>query len=157
MCCLFLRLYNLAVLFLVNFNNPDLLFTDLESHSSWCQTGPVVHQFMSLCELLDNDIPGQLITKIAFEGSTTEEMRFSDDILTYQGIEKVTTLHLEIYKWRHTIVHPRCISTLRKYLKRGQLKEKGEVTIHCISLSIYIFNGLMSYVMSFFFCLFTLQ
>ncbi len=33
---------------------------------------------MSLCELLDNDIPGHLITKIAFEGSTTEEMRFSD-------------------------------------------------------------------------------
>ncbi|KAL0169110.1 hypothetical protein M9458_033706, partial [Cirrhinus mrigala] len=72
------------------------------------------YQMLSLCEMLDNDKPGQLITKIAFEGSTTDEMRFFDDTITFQGIEKVTPLHLEMYKWRHATIHyPRCIMGLR--------------------------------------------
>ncbi|KAI2646053.1 T-cell surface glycoprotein CD1a [Labeo rohita] len=46
--------------------------------------GPVVHQMLILCDISDNDKPGQLITKVAFQGSTTDEMRFFDDTITYQ-------------------------------------------------------------------------
>uniref|UniRef100_A0A671SX32 Ig-like domain-containing protein n=1 Tax=Sinocyclocheilus anshuiensis TaxID=1608454 RepID=A0A671SX32_9TELE len=90
--------------------------------------GPVVYQMLSLCEVLENDKPGQLITKIAFEGSTTDEMRFFDGTITFQGIEKVTQLHLEMYKWRHSTIHyPRCTMSLRKYLKKRQTQGKRKV------------------------------
>ncbi|XP_048015340.1 major histocompatibility complex class I-related gene protein-like isoform X2 [Megalobrama amblycephala] len=90
--------------------------------------GPLVHQMLSLCEVSDNDKPGQMITKIAFEGSTTDEIRFIDDTLTHQGIEKQSTLHLEIYRYRHATVHyPRCTTGLRKYLKKRGMQGKRRV------------------------------
>ncbi|KAK9952153.1 hypothetical protein ABG768_018009 [Culter alburnus] len=90
--------------------------------------GPVVFQILRLCEVLDNDKLGQMITKYAFEGSTTEELCFIDDILTYQGIEKPSTLLMEIYKWRHVnICYPRCTTNLRSYLKKRGTQGKRRV------------------------------
>ncbi|XP_048015322.1 hereditary hemochromatosis protein homolog isoform X2 [Megalobrama amblycephala] len=90
--------------------------------------GPVVLQILTLCEVLDKDKPGQMITKTAFEGSTTEEMCFIDDILTYQSIEKPSTLLLEIYKWHHVnILYPRCTTNLRSYLKKRGTQGKRRV------------------------------
>ncbi|XP_051741107.1 hereditary hemochromatosis protein homolog isoform X6 [Ctenopharyngodon idella] len=90
--------------------------------------GPVVLQILTLCEVLDNDKPGQMITKFAFEGSTTEEMRFIDNTLTYQGIEKPSTLYLEMYKWRHVnIGYPLCTTNLRSYLKKRGTQGKRRV------------------------------
>ncbi|XP_067236764.1 H-2 class I histocompatibility antigen, D-D alpha chain-like [Chanodichthys erythropterus] len=90
--------------------------------------GPVVFQIVNLCEVLEKDKPGQMITKFAFEGSTTEEMCFIDDILTYQGIEKPSTLYLEMYKWRHVnIGYPLCTTNLRSYLKKRGTQWKRRV------------------------------
>lgn len=46
-------------------------------------TGPAIHQMMGLCEASDNNKPGQMIIKIAFDGSTTDEIRFIDDTFRY--------------------------------------------------------------------------
>ncbi|CAM4734232.1 unnamed protein product [Leuciscus chuanchicus] len=90
--------------------------------------GPVVFQVLGLCEMLDNDKPGQLITKIAFNGSTTDEMRFFDDMFTHQSIEKLSALLLEIYKLHYVnIYYPRCTTDLRSYLKKRATQGKRKV------------------------------
>ncbi|XP_048014749.1 hereditary hemochromatosis protein homolog isoform X2 [Megalobrama amblycephala] len=97
--------------------------------------GPVVLQILRQCEVLDNDKPGQMITKFAFEGSTTEEMRFIDDTFTYQSIEKQSTIYLEMHKWRYVnIGYPLCTTNLRNYLKkRGtQGKRRGKPRVRLI-------------------------
>lgn len=92
-------------------------------------TGPAVHQIMGLCEASENNKPGQMIIRIAFDGSTTDEIRFIDDKFTYQGIDIMSTLRLEIYKWYFATVHyPHCSTALRKYLKKRttQGKRRGK-------------------------------
>lgn len=98
------------------------------SYVSSVLTGPQLYQVMSHCELWDNDKPGQMISKIAFSGSTTDEMRFYDNKFTYESPQKMATLSLELFKWRHeTINYPSCIATLRNYLKKRQtqVNKKG--------------------------------
>ncbi|XP_067236768.1 major histocompatibility complex class I-related gene protein-like [Chanodichthys erythropterus] len=81
--------------------------------------GPAVYQMMRMCEVSDNDKPGQLIHKFALDSSTTHEARYFDDTLTYQGIEMPSTLLLEIYKWRQVnICYPICTTNLMSYLKK---------------------------------------
>ncbi|XP_051741118.1 hereditary hemochromatosis protein homolog isoform X2 [Ctenopharyngodon idella] len=90
--------------------------------------GPVIHQMMGLCEVSDNDKPGQMITKIAFDGSTTDEIRFIDDTFTYQGLEKMTALRLEIAKWHFaTVYYSHCTTALRNYLKKRGTQGKRRV------------------------------
>uniref|UniRef100_A0A8C1SA52 Zinc-alpha-2-glycoprotein-like n=1 Tax=Cyprinus carpio TaxID=7962 RepID=A0A8C1SA52_CYPCA len=89
---------------------------------------PQLYQVMSHCELWDNDKPGQMISKIAFSGSTTDEMRFYDNKFTYESPQKMATLSLELFKWRHeTINYPSCIATLRNYLKKRQTQVNKKV------------------------------
>ncbi|XP_056307299.1 major histocompatibility complex class I-related gene protein-like [Danio aesculapii] len=89
--------------------------------------GPVVHQLLTVCELPDKDDVGQMITKIAFEGSTTDEMHFIDDTLTFQGMEKVTKLHLEMFRWFHAMAYKRGKLILEKYLKKRATQGKRRV------------------------------
>lgn len=86
----------------------------------------VVFQVMGLCDQLDNDKPGQMITRNAFRGSTIDELRFFDGKFTYQGSLNYTAQQikpaLELSMWRHeTLYYPVCIKTLKNYLeKRGK-------------------------------------
>ncbi|XP_016375176.1 zinc-alpha-2-glycoprotein-like [Sinocyclocheilus rhinocerous] len=89
---------------------------------------PQLYQVMSHCELWDNDKPGQMISKFAFSGSTTDEMRFYDNKFTYESPKEMATLSLELFKWRHeTINYPSCIATLRNYLKKRQTQVNKKV------------------------------
>ncbi|XP_067292699.1 uncharacterized protein [Pseudorasbora parva] len=83
----------------------------------------VVYQVMFLCEQLENDKPGQMITKNAFRGSTVDELHFLDAKFTYQSSLNYTAqqikLSLELSMWRHeTIFYPACIQTLKNFLKK---------------------------------------
>ncbi|XP_056307292.1 class I histocompatibility antigen, F10 alpha chain-like [Danio aesculapii] len=89
--------------------------------------GPVVHQLLSLCVLSDKDNVGQVITKIAFEGSTTYEMHFSGDAMTFHGMEKESTVHLELYKWFHVMEYNRGKQILNSYLKKRATQGKRRV------------------------------
>ncbi|XP_051548510.1 major histocompatibility complex class I-related gene protein-like [Myxocyprinus asiaticus] len=81
--------------------------------------GPQICQLLTICELWDDDKPGQMISKIAFGGSTTDELSVFDNKFTYQGTKEMTRLYLELYRWRHeTINYPGCITTLKNYLKK---------------------------------------
>ncbi|XP_050957080.1 major histocompatibility complex class I-related gene protein-like isoform X2 [Labeo rohita] len=83
---------------------------------------------MSHCELWDNDKSGQMISKFAFSGSTTDEMRFYNNKFTYESPKEMATLSLEVFKWRHeTINYPSCIATLRNYLKKRHTQVKKKV------------------------------
>ncbi|XP_067235904.1 MHC class I polypeptide-related sequence B-like [Chanodichthys erythropterus] len=90
--------------------------------------GPVVYQMMGLCEASENNKPGQMIIKLGSEGSTTDEICLIDNTITYQGIEKMTALRLEIFKWHFVTLHyPRCTTILRKYLKKRGIQGKRRV------------------------------
>ncbi|KAK7121711.1 hypothetical protein R3I93_022710 [Phoxinus phoxinus] len=78
---------------------------------------------MGLCEQLDNDKPGKMITKNAYRGSTIDELHFLDGKFTYHGSLNFTAQEikpsLELSMWRHeTIFYPACIKTLNNYLKK---------------------------------------
>ncbi|XP_067293014.1 zinc-alpha-2-glycoprotein-like [Pseudorasbora parva] len=94
-----------------------------------------LYQVMSHCELWDNDKPGQMISKFAFNGSTTDEMRLYDNKFTYESPKEMATLSLELFKWRHeTINYPSCIATLRNYLKKrtSQVNKKVKPRVRLI-------------------------
>ncbi|XP_067235698.1 major histocompatibility complex class I-related gene protein-like [Chanodichthys erythropterus] len=83
----------------------------------------IVYQVMALCEHLDNDKSGQMITKNAYRGSTIDELHFLDGKFTYHGSLNFTTQqikpYLELSMWRHeNIFYPACIKTLKNYLKK---------------------------------------
>lgn len=76
--------------------------------------GLKVQQKMILCELLDNDKPGQMITRSSSKGFTTDEMSYLDGKFTYNGTSYKFThsgasyitqqelkLRLELSMWRH--------------------------------------------------------
>ncbi|CAM4734228.1 unnamed protein product [Leuciscus chuanchicus] len=98
-----------------------------------------VYQVLGLCELLDKDKPGHFIFKIAFNGSTSEEMRYFDGKFTYKGPLK-TTEHdnnplLQTHMWYHEVFsYPNCLNTLRSYLKKrgAQLKRKVKPRVRLI-------------------------
>ncbi len=91
---------------------------------------------MVLCEQLDNDKPGQMITKNAFRGSTIDELRFFDGKFTYQGSLNYTAQQikptLELSMWRHeNIFYPACIKTLKNYLeKRGKQVNRKRTSMY---------------------------
>ncbi|XP_066505856.1 major histocompatibility complex class I-related gene protein-like [Hoplias malabaricus] len=98
-----------------------------------------VQQRLVMCELMDNDRPGSMTIKNAFEGSTKDEMRLYENKFTYvNGLNFTTEIlqpRLELSKWRHeTLYYPACIRTLRGYLKkrRQQVKRKVKPRVRLI-------------------------
>ncbi|XP_072520281.1 major histocompatibility complex class I-related gene protein-like [Salminus brasiliensis] len=90
-----------------------------------------VEQRLVVCELLDNDKPGQIITKNAIGGSTMDELYFYEGKYTYQNGLNLTAEklkpHLDLSLWRYgNMYYPACIETLRGYLKKrgNQVKRK---------------------------------
>ncbi|XP_057184257.1 class I histocompatibility antigen, Gogo-B*0102 alpha chain-like isoform X3 [Triplophysa rosa] len=95
--------------------------------------GVLAFQRLVLCELKDNGEPGQMITRDAFEGSTTDELRYIENSFTYQGTLNVTAqvlnIHLEISKWRHEhLYYPFCIKLLKAYLEKRRNQVNRKVT-----------------------------
>uniref|UniRef100_A0A8C2CE72 Ig-like domain-containing protein n=1 Tax=Cyprinus carpio TaxID=7962 RepID=A0A8C2CE72_CYPCA len=85
--------------------------------------GVLALQRLVLCELRDNGEPGQMITRDAVRGSTTDELLYVDKNFTYQGTLNVSApvlnMHLEISMRRHEVLYqPFCIKTLKGYLKK---------------------------------------
>ncbi|CAM4734224.1 unnamed protein product [Leuciscus chuanchicus] len=114
-----------------------------------------VQQKMVLCELLDNDKPGQMITRSSSKGFTTDEMSYLDGNFTYNGASYITQQELkprlELSMWRHEhLYYPACIKTLKKYQKkktksikpRVKLIQKansdsGESRVSCLATGFY--------------------
>ncbi|KAL1247307.1 hypothetical protein QQF64_022683 [Cirrhinus molitorella] len=101
--------------------------------------GPLVYQLMGVCELFENAESGQLVTKGAFGGSTTDELRFSDGKFTIRYTVNYTAQEikpfLDLTRLRHEhLYYPACIETLRKYLKtRGtQVNRKVKPRVRLI-------------------------
>lgn len=76
-----------------------------------------------------------MITRRAFDGSTTDELRYVDKGFTFQGTVNLTAemlkIHLDISMWRHeNLYYPACIKTLKAYLekRRNQVNRKGKTT-----------------------------
>ncbi|XP_056596440.1 hereditary hemochromatosis protein homolog [Triplophysa dalaica] len=80
-------------------------------------------QKLVLCELKDNNEPGQMITRDAFDGSTTDELRYVNKSFTFRGSLNITAevlkFHLDISMWRHeNLYYPACIKTLKGFLEK---------------------------------------
>lgn len=108
---------------------------------------------MIFCELLDNDKPGQMITRSSStEGFTTDELRYLDGKFTYSGTSYMTEqklkLFLELTMWLHeNLYYPACIKTLKNYIKkRGhQVKKKGTYS-NCAELAYDIIQYNTTYI-----------
>ncbi|XP_066504835.1 major histocompatibility complex class I-related gene protein-like [Hoplias malabaricus] len=91
-----------------------------------------VEQRLVVCELMDNDQPGPMITKSAIGRSTTDEMYFHKDTFTYQdGLnipkERLKIL-LELIQLRQGhVYYPACIKTLKAYLEKRSHQVKRKV------------------------------
>ncbi len=103
-----------------------------------------MYQAIGLCELRGNNKPGQMITKTAFDGSTTEEVGYFVGKFTYKGPLKYsdenTNPYLQLFMWYHEMLcFPHFIKTLKGFLKsrRSQVMRKGKSKI-CFSLFISI-------------------
>ncbi|XP_050958449.1 major histocompatibility complex class I-related gene protein-like [Labeo rohita] len=88
-------------------------------------------QRLVVCELRDNGEPGQMITRDAVRGSTTDELLYVDKKFTYQGTlnvsAQVLSIHLEFSMRHHEVLYqPFCIKTLKGYLekRRNQVNRK---------------------------------
>ncbi|XP_051741090.1 major histocompatibility complex class I-related gene protein-like isoform X1 [Ctenopharyngodon idella] len=99
----------------------------------------VALQRLVVCELRDDGEPGQMITREAVRGSTTDELLYVDKKFTYQGNLNVSAqllnFHLEISKRRHEILYqPNCIKTLKGYLekRRNQVNRKVKPRVRLI-------------------------
>ncbi|XP_016124717.1 BOLA class I histocompatibility antigen, alpha chain BL3-6-like isoform X2 [Sinocyclocheilus grahami] len=91
-----------------------------------------VHQKMVLCELLNNDKPGQMISRSASKGFATDELCYLDGKFTYQGGSYFTQQelkpHLQLSMWRHeNLYYPACIKTLKNYLKKRKKQVNRKV------------------------------
>ncbi|XP_073688308.1 major histocompatibility complex class I-related gene protein-like [Garra rufa] len=93
--------------------------------------GVLALQRLVVCELRDDGEPGQMITRDAVRGSTTDELLYVDKKFTYQGTlnvsAQVLNIHLEFSMRRHEVLYqPFCIKTLKGYLKkrRNQVNRK---------------------------------
>ncbi|XP_026057983.1 major histocompatibility complex class I-related gene protein-like [Carassius auratus] len=99
----------------------------------------LVLQRLVVCELRDDDEPGQMITRDAVRGSTTDELQYVDNNFTYQGTLNVSPyvlkIHLEDSKHRHQFLYrPYCIKTLKGYLekRRNQVNRKVKPRVRLI-------------------------
>ncbi|XP_043084438.1 major histocompatibility complex class I-related gene protein-like isoform X2 [Puntigrus tetrazona] len=102
-----------------------------------------VHQKMFLCELLKNGKTGQMITRSASKGLTTDELCYIDGNFTYQGTSYVTQQELQPYlqlsMWLHeSLYYPACIRTLKNYLKKrgNQVNRKVKPRLKLIQKAI---------------------
>uniref|UniRef100_A0A671L573 Ig-like domain-containing protein n=1 Tax=Sinocyclocheilus anshuiensis TaxID=1608454 RepID=A0A671L573_9TELE len=98
----------------------------------YVHSGLQVHQKMVLCELLNNDKPGQMISRSASKGFTTDELCYLDGKFTYQGgsyfTQQELKLHLQLSMWRHeNLYYPACIKTLKNYLKKRKKQVNRKV------------------------------
>ncbi len=85
--------------------------------------GVVALQRLVVCELRDDGELGQMITRDAFRGSTTDELLYVDKKFTYQGTLNVSAhvknVILEFSMRHHEVLYqPFCIKTLKGYLKK---------------------------------------
>ncbi|XP_051975693.1 major histocompatibility complex class I-related gene protein-like [Xyrauchen texanus] len=101
--------------------------------------GVLACQRLVLCELRDSGEPGQMITRDAFRGSTTDELRYLDKKFTYHGTLNVTAqvlkFHLDFSMWRHeNLYQPFCIKTLKGYLekRKNQVNRKVKPRVRLI-------------------------
>ncbi|XP_039512807.1 major histocompatibility complex class I-related gene protein-like isoform X2 [Pimephales promelas] len=84
-----------------------------------------VYQTLVVCELLDPNKTGKMLTKDAARGSTTDEICYFNNNFTYKVIlnisQDVLKPHLEEFKLKYiNFFQPVCISTLENYLKKRQ-------------------------------------
>ncbi|XP_073688364.1 class I histocompatibility antigen, F10 alpha chain-like [Garra rufa] len=84
-----------------------------------------VYQTLVVCELLDLDKPGKMLTKDAAGGSTTDELCYFNSNFTYTVsvniTQEVLKPHLEEFKQKYEKFYYKiCIDTLRNYLKKRQ-------------------------------------
>ncbi|KAK7117386.1 hypothetical protein R3I94_022828 [Phoxinus phoxinus] len=96
-------------------------------------------QRLVVCELSDDGEPGQMITRDAVGGSTTDELLYVDKNFTYQGrlniSAQVLNIHLEVSMRRHeSFYQPFCIKTLKGYLekRRNQVNRKVKPRVRLI-------------------------
>ncbi|KAL2092171.1 hypothetical protein ACEWY4_011969 [Coilia grayii] len=82
-----------------------------------------VFQRAAGCELLDNDKPGPMVNKDAYNGEVVEEEYYDVDHDTLHTDRKL--LNMNSYIWTHLspsrygmIYHPNCIKYLKKHLAR---------------------------------------
>ncbi|XP_016359256.1 class I histocompatibility antigen, F10 alpha chain-like [Sinocyclocheilus anshuiensis] len=95
-----------------------------------------VYQTLVVCELLELDKPGKMLTKDPAGGCTTDELCYFNNHFTYTATVNITQEvlkpHLEEFKQKYEkFYHKVCIDTLRNYLKKRQnevnRKEKPRV------------------------------
>ncbi|XP_065147639.1 zinc-alpha-2-glycoprotein-like [Paramisgurnus dabryanus] len=105
--------------------------------------GPLAFQRLVLCELKDNGEPGKMITRDAFQGFTTEELRYTDNKFTFHGKVNITAqvlkIHLDISMWRHeNVYYPTCIKILKRYLekRRNQVNRKVKPKVRLIQTDL---------------------
>nr|XP_055048484.1 hereditary hemochromatosis protein homolog isoform X2 [Misgurnus anguillicaudatus] len=105
--------------------------------------GPFAFQRLVLCELKDNGEAGQMITRDAFQGFTTDELRYLDRNFTYHGTLNVTAQllkwHLDLSMWRHeNLYHPVCMKTLKGYLekRRNQVNRKVKPKVRLLQTDL---------------------
>ncbi|XP_056307835.1 zinc-alpha-2-glycoprotein [Danio aesculapii] len=79
------------------------------------------------CELMDNDMPGQMILKIAFSGSTTDEVSFYNDNFTCQCQNYMATVPVNFKTHYENVSYPVCMTTLRNYLVKRQTQVNRKV------------------------------
>ncbi|XP_066505715.1 major histocompatibility complex class I-related gene protein-like [Hoplias malabaricus] len=91
-----------------------------------------VEQRLVVCELMDNDQPGPMITKNAIRGSTADELYFHEEKLTYQHdiymteerSKQISIVNQLRYEY---LYYPACIKTLKAYLKQRSHQVKRKV------------------------------
>ncbi|KAK9952139.1 hypothetical protein ABG768_017995 [Culter alburnus] len=84
-----------------------------------------VYQTLVLCEMLDLDKPGQMISEDAARGSTTDELHYFNNTFTYKVILNISQdklkPHLEEFKQEvENTFYPVCKNTLKKYFKKRE-------------------------------------
>ncbi|KAI4880522.1 hypothetical protein NFI96_016341 [Prochilodus magdalenae] len=105
-----------------------------------------VQQTLVVCELMDNDQPGQMITKNALGGTTVDQLHYHESKFTYQNHLNISEPrlkpHLQLYLGRHKFLYyPACIRTLRGYLKQrgNQVRRKGMIHFYMFRNLTYWF------------------
>ncbi|XP_048015325.1 major histocompatibility complex class I-related gene protein-like isoform X2 [Megalobrama amblycephala] len=84
-----------------------------------------VYQTLVVCELLDLNNTGKMLTKDAARGCTTDELCYFNNTFTYKVIINISQdklkPHLEEFKLKYKkFYQPVCIRTLKKYLEKRQ-------------------------------------
>ncbi|NP_001314813.1 major histocompatibility complex class I LGA precursor [Danio rerio] len=96
-------------------------------------------QQLVVLDLRADSEPGQIISQNTFEGCITDEVRYVDKKLTYQGTLNVSApvhhIHHEYVKYLcETLIHPFYFKTLKGYLikRRNQINRKVKPKVRLI-------------------------